>query len=208
MAVSDKVLGDYAVLTHEAPFVKGNDLTFYEDKDEKVYAFFNRDKIIHVTEVDLENMKPVDKPIPCFAAGKMEYGDWDEIGIEGAYCINKDGQYYLFYSSWSRGYEIGYATANHPLGPWTKYEGNPIYGAQNKMKCEHKKLEFTGDENSPWAAVGHNEVFEGPDGRLWISCHGILKEDHVPYLVIDPINFVDGIMKIMGPTFTKQIIRY
>lgn len=208
VAVSDQILGDYAVLTHDAPFVKGNDLTFFEDDDEKVYAFFNRDKIIHVTEVDLGNMKPVDEPIPCFAAGKMEYGDWDEIGIEGAYCINKDGQYYLFYSSWSRGYEIGYATANHPLGPWTKYEGNPIYGAQNKMKCEHNKLEFTGDENTPWAAVGHNEVFEGPDGRLWISCHGILKEDHVPYLVIDPINFVDGVMKIKGPTFTKQIIRY
>lgn len=207
MAVSDQLLGDYTVLTHGAPFVRGNDLTFFEDKDEKVYAFFNRDKIIHVAEVDMELMKPIGEQIPCFPAGKMEDGDWDGIGIEGAYCIERDGKYYLFYSSWSRGYEIGYATAVHPLGPWTKHEGNPIYGAQNKMKCEYNKLPFTGDEESPWAAVGHNEVFEGPDGRLWISCHGILKEESVPYMVIDPIDFEDGMMKINGPTHTKQKVK-
>lgn len=208
VAVSDNVLGDYTVLTHEAPFVRGNDLTFFEDNDKKVYAFFNRDKIIHVSEVDLENMRLLGVQFICFPAGKMETGDWDGIGIEGAYCIQKNGTYYLFYSSWSRGYEIGYALANHPLGPWVKYEGNPIYGAQNKMKCEKNKLDFTGDPESPWLEVGHNEVFEGPDGRLWISCHGKLKDDPTPYLVIDPIDFVDGAMKIDGPSYTNQIIKY
>jgi len=68
-------------------------------------------------------------------------------------------------------------------------------------------VEFTGDPDNPWDAVGHNEVFEGPDGRLWISCHGILKNDWVPYLVIDPIDFVNGVIQVDGPTYTRQIIK-
>jgi beta-xylosidase len=208
VAISDNLLGDYKVLTHDKPYTRGNDLTFFEDKDRKIYSFFNRDKIIHVAEVDLENMKPKAEPVQCFSAGDMKNGDWDGIGIEGAYCILKDGTYYLFYSSWSRGYEIGYATAKHPLGPWGKYEGNPIYGAQIPMRCEKNNLKFTGDLDSPWAEVGHNEVFTGPDGRLWISCHGKLKGERKPYLVIDPIEFEDGVVKINGPTHTKQVVRY
>jgi len=61
-------------------------------------------------------------------------GTWDECHIE---CCNvfKDGEtYYLYYharpldsSRWPHlGYRIGVATAPHPLGPWTKYENNPI----------------------------------------------------------------------------------
>ena len=208
IAVSDEILGDYSVLTHDEPFRKGNDLTLFKDDDGKVYAFNNHSKTIFVSEVDMHNVKPIGSPKPCITSGNLENGDWDGISIEGAYCIKRDGQYFLFYSSWSRGYEIGYATANHPLGPWTKYEQNPIYGAQNESSCERYNMEFTGDPDNPWAAVGHNEVFEGPDGRLWISCHGILKEDGIPYLVIDPIDFVNGEIKINGPTFTKQIINY
>jgi xylan 1,4-beta-xylosidase len=208
IAVSDEILGDYTVLTHDEPFRRGNDLTLFEDDDGKVYAFNNHSKTIFVTEVDMENVKPIGEPKPCISAGKLENGDWDGVSIEGAYCIKRNGQYYLFYSSWSRGYEIGYATADHPLGPWTKYEQNPIYGGQNEESCKKYGIEFSGDPDNPWARVGHNEVFEGPDGRLWLSCHGILKNETVPYLVIDPIDFVDGAMKIDGPTYTTQTITF
>jgi xylan 1,4-beta-xylosidase len=208
VAMADDLLGDYKVITHDEPLLKGNDLTLYEDDDGKVYAFNNHSKTIFVSEMDMGNVKAKGEPKACITAGTLENGDWDGISIEGAYCIKNEGQYYLFYSSWSRGYEIGYATADNPLGPWIKYEGNPVYGAQLKQTCEKNNLEFTGDPDSPWGAVGHNEVFTGPDGRLWISCHGISKEDRVPFLVIDPIDFVDGVIKINGPTYTKQSITY
>ena len=208
IAVSDEILGDYKVITHDKPFLRGNDLTLFEDEDRKIYAFNNHSKIIFVTEVDMDQVKPIGDLKQCITAGDLENGDWDGVSIEGAYCIKRNGLYYLFYSSWTRGYEIGYATAAHPLGPWTKYAGNPVYGAQNEASCEKYGVEFTGDPDNPWAAVGHNEVFEGPDGRLWISCHGILKNDSVPYLVIDPIDFVDGVLKIDGPTYTKQTIHF
>lgn len=208
VAVSDEILGDYQMVTHDQWFMRGNDLTFFEDEDGTVYAFNNRGKGIQGVEVDLEKVRPKGEPVLCIPKGDLGSGDWDGIGIEGAYCIKRNGTYYLFYSSWSRGYEIGYATADHPLGPWTKYEGNPVYGAQNPVACERNGLEFTGDPNNFWRAVGHNEVWNGPDGRLWISCHGIPKEDPVPYLVIDPIRFVDGRIEIEGPTHTEITVKW
>jgi beta-xylosidase len=207
IAVSNEILGDYTVLNHAEPFCKGNDLTLFEDDDGKVYAFNNHSKTIFVSEVDMQNAKPIGDPKQCITSGNLEHGDWDGVSIEGAYCIKRDGKYYLFYSSWTRGYEIGYATADHPFGPWTKFDHNPVYGAQNEFSCKKYKMEFSGDTDNPWAAVGHNEVFKGPDGRFWISCHGILKNEGVPSLVIDPIDFEDGVMKIKGPTHTLQTIK-
>lgn len=44
----------------------------------------------------------------------------------------------------------------NPPGPWTKFEENPIYGAQSEMKCFRNKIKFTGYKNSPWVEKGHN----------------------------------------------------
>ncbi|MEX2564635.1 MAG: family 43 glycosylhydrolase, partial [Cyclobacteriaceae bacterium] len=118
VAVADNLLGEYTVITHDEPLLRGNDLTLFEDDDGKVYAFNNHGAIIFVSEVDMQNIKPIGNPKQCITAGNLENGDWDGKSIEGAYCIKRDGQYYLFYSSYTRGYEIGYATADHPLGPW------------------------------------------------------------------------------------------
>lgn len=206
VAVSDTLLGDYEILTPDRPFYGGNDLTMFEDDDGTIYAFWNGSKRMYAAEVDFEKMRPVDdKPIEIFYPTA---GTWDGIGIEGPYCIKHKDTYYLFYSSWSRGYEIGYATAKHPLGPWTKYEGNPIYGAQSKNVCKKNNLPYTGDPNCPFRAVGHNEVFTGPDGRLWLSCHGIL-EGGSPMLVIDPMWFDENdVIRSTGPTWTLQTIEY
>ena len=53
---------------------------------------------------------------------------------------------------------------------------------------------------------GQNEIFTGPDGRLWLSCHGTLEGDgSAPMLFIDPIWFdADGTVRLHGPTFTPQ----
>ncbi|RAV98231.1 glycoside hydrolase family 43 protein [Pseudochryseolinea flava] len=48
---------------------------------------------------------------------------------EGPTVIKQDGIYYMFYSAndfRNPDYAVGYATSKHPLGPWTKYSGNPI----------------------------------------------------------------------------------
>ena len=67
---------------------------------------------------------------PVLDRGKE--GEWDGGGNvacaavlkEGAYNIKeRDATYYMWY--WSRG-EVGLATADNPLGPWKKYENNPV----------------------------------------------------------------------------------
>ncbi|MBP6386946.1 MAG: family 43 glycosylhydrolase [Pseudarcicella sp.] len=233
-AVADQIEGPYKVVTEEKPLGVGNDLTFFEDSDKKVWAFWNRGKEFGIgfAQMDLKNGKFLTDPTSAILPGQVdyEYNDkgeivktpnndgrlipkvkkyhsWDAIGIEGAYVIKRNGTYYLFYSSWTRGYEIGYATAKKITGPWLKQsKDEPFYGAQNKELCQKRDLPYTGNPQNPFDQVGHNEIFKGPDGRLWLSCHGIVP-GQMPFLVIDPIWFdKDGNVKSNGPSFTPQSI--
>ena len=61
-------------------------------------------------------------------------GSWDHSSVYGA-IVMKEGaynlapgteKYYMWYGSATDGGSIGLATADHPLGPWKKYSGNPV----------------------------------------------------------------------------------
>lgn len=230
-AVADQIEGPYTIVTEDQPLANGNDLTFFEDDDGKVWAFWNRGREFGIgfAQIDLATATFLTEPQSAIQPAQVDYEydengelvtepaydgrpkpkvakyyDWDAIGIEGAYVIKENGTYYLFYSSWTRGYEIGYATASQITGPWTKHPDNPFYGAQSKNACEKNGMTYTGDPDSPFTAVGHNEIFRGPDGRYWLSCHGIVK-GRQPFLVIDPIWFdKKGNIQSDGPTYTPQ----
>ena len=84
-------------------------------------------------------------PNPILIPGDKEA--WDE-GILEACNVFKDGDtYYLYYhaqpkdkSIWPRsGYRIGVATSSHPLGPWEKYNKNPIVdlGPEGRWEDKH-----------------------------------------------------------------------
>ena len=235
-AVADKIEGPYTVVTEEKPLCQGNDLTFFVEGDGEVWAFWNRGKVFGIgfAQIDLATGTFLTAPQSAIRPSKVDcditatgdtlkvpaydgrlkpkikkYYDWDSIGIEGAYVIKENGKYYLFYSSWTRGYEIGYATADKITGPWIKHPNNPFYGAQNKKLCEERGFEYTNDLENPFNQVGHNEIFKGPDGRYWLSCHGIIPDenDERPFLVIDPIWFDEsGNIQCDGPTYTEQKI--
>ena len=62
-------------------------------------------------------------------------GSWDRTSVDGAVLMKQGAydmkrgteQYYMWYSARGpSGRHIGLATASSPLGPWKKYEGNPI----------------------------------------------------------------------------------
>lgn len=71
-------------------------------------------------------------PNPILVPGNKK--EWDGGVIEACNVFKDQNIYYLYYHGtpkdeklWSpSGYRIGVATAFHPLGPWTKYEKNPI----------------------------------------------------------------------------------
>jgi len=235
-AVADSLLGPYRVVTEAKPLCDGNDLTLFEDEGGKVWAFWNRGREFGIgfAEGDLSAGKLLTEPKSAIVPGAIEYAvdadgkpvmisaydgrperkvakcaDWDSIGIEGAYVIKRGDTYYLFYSSWTRGYEIGYATAPKITGPWTKAVENPFYGEQSEAACKKNGLPYTGNPDSPFNQVGHNEIFTGPDGRLWLSCHGILKsKPDQPMLVIDPLEFdVNGRPVKKSPSHTPQEVK-
>ncbi len=232
--VADNIEGPYTIVTADKPLCSGNDLSLFEDDDKKIWAFWNRGHEFGIgfAQIDLESGKFLTEPTSAIQPGKVDYAigedgkqlktkgyngqpidkvekyhSWDSIGIEGAYVIKVDGTYFLFYSSWTRGYEIGYATASKITGPWVKNEDNPFYGAQSQSACERAGLPYTQTEDTIFNQVGHNEIFVGVDGRYWLSCHGIT-EGGVPMLVIDPLEIKGDKITPMTPTHTKQTIKY
>jgi xylan 1,4-beta-xylosidase len=206
LAVSDKIDGDYKVLTEEKPLCEGNDADLFLDNDGKVYLFTSG---INVQEIDLENVCLIGERKQILTPG--EEHSWDggkDVGIEGPGVIKRNDTYYLFYSSWGRGYEVGYAAARNILGPWTKCKDNPIYGAQSRARCERYNNEYKQSADIPFSEVGHGQPFYASDGSLWLSSHGLnpqtLKE---PQLVIDPIFFdKEGNVKVKM-TWTPQQIK-
>ena len=69
-------------------------------------------------------------PNPAIICG--EEGTWDDRALESADCFKDGDTYYWYYHAFNEPalkdcfYQIGVATATNPLGPWTRYSGNPI----------------------------------------------------------------------------------
>jgi beta-xylosidase len=203
LAVADQVAGEYQVLSREKPLIeRGWDLTLFTDDDGQSFGYWTDGFHLYGQEIDLDAGRPVGAPFNCV---RNENRKWDGIGVEGPFVIKRGGIYYLFYSSWTRGYEIGYAVATHPRGPWQKSPTNPIFGAQSREICEFNKMEFTGNPASPFIAVGHNAIFTGPDGRDWIVCH-YQEKDGADSLGFDPLRIENGEIKSDGPAWTEQVI--
>ncbi|AQQ08665.1 Extracellular exo-alpha-(1-_5)-L-arabinofuranosidase precursor [Sedimentisphaera cyanobacteriorum] len=85
---------------------------------------------------------------------------WDqEAGWvnEAPWMLKHKGTYYLLFSGSganTQEYGVGYATADNPMGPFTKYENNPI-------------IEKGGGVYGP----GHGSVTTDDDGNLWHIYH-------------------------------------
>jgi xylan 1,4-beta-xylosidase len=212
LAVADRIDGPYTVLTHDEPLTSfaSNDGSLYEDDDEKVYLFFNNGWTdihhIFVAELDVEKGALKEEPVRLIS---QEPGTWDGGGIEGAHVVKHESVYYLFYSSWTRGYAVGYATATDIRGPWTKYERNPLFGAfrdRDGQTFIYRDGEMIADPESPYQTVGHNQVFVGPDGRFWTSFHGYKIDVKTPGMLMDPFWFEDGVIRTDAPTYTPQTV--
>jgi len=64
-------------------------------------------------------------PNPILIPGE---NGWDSRVIEAADILKDHDTYYFYYHAVGEkgSYQLGVATADHPLGPWKKYENNPI----------------------------------------------------------------------------------
>jgi len=82
--------------------------------------------------------------------------DWEGHLIEGPFVTRQQGRYWLFYAGndfSTPSYGIGVASADHPMGPYTK-QGQPLLRSTRE-----------------WVAPGHASVAPGLDGRPQLFFH-------------------------------------
>ena len=214
ISVAEQITGPYKILAKEplAPWPT-NDLTLFQDDDGKVYAFFNdgffnmknhpeSKHSIYVAELDLEKGVLKEEPRKLLT----QQGGFEDLGIEGAHVIKQQGIYYLFYSGWKDGYAVGYATAKRVTGPYVRAGESPLFGARHDGALIKGGKLLKGIDH-PYREIGHNQIFKGPDGNYWTSCHAYLKDgDHQfgAMLIMDRLTFDHGTVITDAPTWTPQ----
>lgn len=216
ISVADNITGPYKILSEKplAPWPT-NDLTLFQDENQKVYAFFNDGFFnmksypnsvhsIYVAEIDLDKGELTEEPKKLLTQQK----GFESIGIEGAHVVKVEDIYYLFYSGFYGGYAVGYATAKNVYGPYTRAENSPLFGARHSGELiQNGKVS---EIEHPYREIGHNQIFKGPDGQYWTSCHAYLKKGDNQFgalLIIDPLQFKEGKIISNAPTWTPQEVK-
>jgi len=223
---SDKVTGPYELVHGPLTPQYNNDATLFEDEDGQTYLYCSGNGLFQA-KIDLSTGKLIGGIQKFLDKRSPGNPDWMVGGIEGPFVVKREGTYFMFFSSWTRGYEIGLLKSKSPLGPWEFASREPIFGTRKKgyrpelaIEGGYADLKFQ-DSEDPYCETGHNALFEGPDDKLWSSCHYIMYEKRTypysqtfesweltPQMGIEPIYYKNGMFFINGPTWTKQCVEY
>ena len=218
VAVSDSPSGPFVDVLDGPLFDFGYavaDPHVFIDDDGRKYLFYSRDasenvvggrRESHIYGVELGDDMVSLKGEPVLLVKPeqpWELRSGSVVWNEGPFVIKRDGVYYLMYSANyynSRDYGVGYATATHPLGPYAKYEGNPILSASIPAMQGWPRLV---------SGPGHHSVTRSPDGTEWIIAYhshaDVVQGSGGRQFNIDRLGFrEDGTMYVNGPTVTPQ----
>lgn len=79
-------------------------------------------------------------------------------------------------------YGVGYATATSPMGPWTKYDKNPILQKPDTL-----------------VGVGHSAMFKDKEGQLRIVFHAHNNQEkiHPRHMYISSVRFTNEEVPVM-----------
>lgn len=135
------------------------------DDDGKKYLYHvivaNGGNRIFVAEMKSDLSRIIPQTLTkCIEAEKpwenIENSEWSVT--EGPTVIKQGRLYYMIYSAndfRSINYGVGYAVSKSPLGPWKRYEGNPVLSKKQTAKngSGHGDL-FKGQKNN-WFYVFH-----------------------------------------------------
>lgn len=185
---------------------KAIDNSLFIDTDGKAYLFFDifgeGTEFLSVYMAELEDdLTTVKENTITKCIGQSQ--PWEEGSVnEGSFVTKYGDTYYMTYSGngyTDPTYGVGVATAKSPYGPWTKYEGNPIFQFPETEK--YGKLE----------GVGHSAMFMDKDGNRRIVFHA----HKIPGQQVDPremyfstYSFTEGdepMMQISAEDITKAI---
>ena len=171
------------------------------DDDGRAYLTvvrFNNGNECWIMEMKLEDGKVTvleDTITKMFAATEPWERDYANV-VEGAVICKHNGLYYAMYagSHYKGSYAEGYATAEHPLGPWKKYEYNPILTSHLYARAVGDSV-YTRTPDGGWVMFYHQHF-----SPLEISPRQI-RMDRMKFVKVD-----DGpdVMVVNGPTMTPQ----
>lgn len=213
LATSDSPTGPFQdqvvdIIDRDGSYIDGH---IFIDDDETPYLYYVRDNYdnfigdqqisqIYVQEMAEDLLSLVGEPTMVIEPNQEWEGlDGDIVWNEGPFIVKNEGLYYLMYSANFYGgphYSIGYAVSESPLGPFEKYEENPILAA---------------DLSKGVSGPGHNSVTVGLDDETLYAVYHIHTDPENPSgnrrPAMDRLYFEDGIMKIDGPTMDEQELR-
>jgi xylan 1,4-beta-xylosidase len=224
--VSDSVTGPFKLVNGPLTPQYNNDATIFEDDNGQTYLYCSGNGLFQA-EIDLPTGKIIGQLQKFLDKREPGYPEWMAGGIEGPFVIKKYGIYFMFFSTWTRGYEVGLLKSGSPLGPWELVSREPIFGTRKKgyrpelaISGGYADLKFQ-DSEDPYCETGHNALFEGPDGKLWSSCHYLMYDkrpypycselqswEKTPQMGIEPVIYENGVFSISGPTWTEQVVEY
>ncbi len=211
VAVADKITGPYKdALDH--PLLPYNmatiDPNLFVDDDGRMYLYFSRDcseNIVdghHTSQLyciemkDYTSIKEENDPVLLVSP----YQDWelasgDYRWNEGPDVLKHNGKYYLFYSGGCYAdstYAIGYAVSDSPMGPFEKYDKNPVIASTDKVSGPGNNSYFRTLDNKELYTCYHTHTIKfigGGDRKVTIDRCGFRE---------------DGSFYINGPTTTNQ----
>jgi GH43 family beta-xylosidase len=216
VAVSDEPQGPFADVQNKPMFDLGYaaiDANVIVDEDGRKYMYYSRDcseNIVsgrhesHIYGVELnEDMLSIKSEPKLLTKPEQEWElqsgrEWR--WNEGPSVFKKNGNYYMMYSGNFYGdkkYGIGYAVSKSPLGPFVKYEGNPI------VSYVESKDEIL------VSGPGHNSLTVSPDGKDYYVVYHSHTEPAIGggnrQICIDKLGFrADGTIFVNGPTIASQ----
>ena len=166
----------------------------------------------------MSNQKPVFKqfiqipgPNPILTPGGKD--SWDEDVIECCNVFKDENTYYLYYHGvpknkevWSPlAYRIGVATSSHPLGPWKKYEKNPIIdlGPEGSWEDRHVACAAVLKEKADKYYMWYSATKKG-QGSRWDVGLATASNPLGPWKkyegnpIIEDFGYVGGVVKVGG----------
>ncbi|MEN8157572.1 MAG: glycoside hydrolase family 43 protein [Bacteroidota bacterium] len=167
VAISNSPLGPFRQEVQK-PFryIREIDGHMFVDEDGKAYLYYvsfeNSSNEIFVEELndDWLSTKPETKTRCIWWTQTWENSDpnYDQWPVaEGSAVLKHQGVYYLFYTAnhfLSPNYAVGYATSDSPLGPWIKYDDNPVLEKTRKL-----------------IGTGHCSFVRSPNDELYMVYH-------------------------------------
>ena len=187
LARSREVTGPYEIVTPERAlpepaFTDCNDATMFRDDDGSLWmAFNNTAEWLTLHRFDPDTLTLCESMRVAKRGGE---GEWDRAGVEGQCIVKRHGIYFMWYSSWTNGYNAGLLTADSIRGPWKKHPANPILG-----------------DNDIWFRAGHNHSFRAFDGQDYLIFHANSRDpadSPAESLFIVPMEYhADGSVRIM-----------